>query len=74
MRSSPDRDNDYWWECPSCGGYFKTEDEAEMCQMVDDWPEDARFHMRYGLVELPEGLFKANGSGPFTSRRKRKLF
>lgn len=33
---------------------FRYEEEARMCQMVDMWPEDAQWHMRHGLVQLPE--------------------
>jgi hypothetical protein len=43
---------DWWWECPECGEFFKTEEEADLCYMTDTWPEDARDWMHRGLIEL----------------------
>ena len=41
------------WECADCGEIFNTEEEADACWNMANWPEDAQFNMRYGLIEIP---------------------
>ena len=45
------------WECADCGEIFNTAEEADACWNATNWPEDAQWKMRYGLVEIPAQIF-----------------